>query len=104
MNRKDLLARIKDYLKPVYQERLQGIVLYGSEARKDAGPDSDIDLLILLTGPINFGRELETIINTLYPLQLEVIRPLQAFPVDIERYRAADFSLFRQAQSEGLAA
>lgn len=69
-----LLARIKSHLQAVYGDRLRGVVLYGSEARGEATPDSDVDILVLLTGPVALGRELCTIIEALYPLQLETVR------------------------------
>ena len=45
-----LLRQIHSIISPVYGERLAGTVLYGSEARGTAQPDSDIDVLILLSG------------------------------------------------------
>lgn len=56
------------------------IILYGSEARGDAQPDSDIDLLVLLDGDTNLTpeRELE-IIRPLYELEMEsgvIISPM----------------------------
>ena len=47
-----LLARVKARLQAIYGDRLGGGVLYGSEAQGEAAPDSDIDILILLTGPV----------------------------------------------------
>ena len=58
-----LLACIKSRLRAVYGDRLRGVVLYGSEARREATPDSDVDILVLLTGPVALGRELHTIIG-----------------------------------------
>src|SRR5947209_19938254 len=77
-----LLARIKSRLQAVYGDRLRGVVLYGSEARGESTPDSDVDILVLLAGPVALGRDLHTIIEALYPLQLEIHRVLEAFRVD----------------------
>ena len=37
-----------------YGDRLKGVVLYGSMARKQATPTSDIDLLVLLAPPLDY--------------------------------------------------
>lgn len=54
MTRAELLEKLRD-LKPWLEE--QGIVnvrLFGSYARDEAGPDSDVDLLVDMTRPLGF--------------------------------------------------
>src|SRR5437763_9618673 len=97
-----LLARIKSCLQAVYGDRLRGVVLYGSEARGEATPDSDVDILVLLAGPVALGRDLHTIIETLYPLQLEMDRVLEAFPVDETDYLRGEYVWYRNVQKEGI--
>lgn len=46
------LAEAKARLQATYGDRLRRVVLYGSRARGDAAPDSDVDLLVVLQGPI----------------------------------------------------
>lgn len=104
MNRDQLLARIKAILADTYGDRLRGVVLYGSEARGESDPDSDIDLLVLLDAPVDFGKELRTCIHVLYPLVLELERPIHATPVDISVYEAQEFPLYRNAKGEGILA
>jgi predicted nucleotidyltransferase len=102
MDREELLNRIKDRLEDAYGDRLQGIVLYGSEARGEAEPDSDIDLLVLLKGPIELWNDIQTNVHALYDLQLEVIRPIHAMPVDVEVFQAGEYALYRNAKREGV--
>jgi predicted nucleotidyltransferase len=97
-----LLARIKSRLQAVYGDRLRGVVLYGSEARGEATPDSDVDIMVLLAGPVVLGRELYKIIEALYPLQLEMNRVLEAFPVDEADYLRGEYAWYRNAQKEGI--
>lgn len=102
MTREHLLRQIKARLQAVYGDRLQGVVLYGSEARGDAETDSDIDLLVLLDGTVELGRDARTIIDALYPLVIQAGRPIHAQPVEVDVYEAGGFSLYRNAQDEGI--
>lgn len=102
--RTELLKRMKALLAEALGPRLRGIVLYGSEARGDAQPDSDIDVLVLLHGPVQFGRDLRTCIHALYPLVLEIERPIHAKPASLDLYQAQEFALYRNAKREGILA
>ena len=62
MERDELLKRMKAALAEAFGRRLRGVVLYGSEARGGAQPESDIDVLVLLDGPVDFGEDLRTCI------------------------------------------
>jgi len=104
MRREELLSEIKSRLQAAHAERLYGVVLYGSEARGDAEQDSDIDVLVLLKGPIAYLHDLRTNISALYPLVLEIERPIHAKPVDVDVYEEAVFPLYRNAKTEGIMA
>ena len=102
MDGQELLAAIKQRLLIAHGRRLRAVVLYGSEARGEAQPDSDLDVLVLLNGPIDFGKDLRTNINALYDLVLALERPISAKPVDIAAYEAAEYPLYQHAKAEGL--
>lgn len=104
MDRDELLARIKALLAEAFGRRLRGVVLYGSEARGQSDPDSDIDVLVLLDGPFDYGGDLTTSIDVLYPLVLEVERPIDVMPVEQSVYEAQEFALYRHAKREGILA
>jgi hypothetical protein len=57
--------------------------------------------MVLLKGPVRLGRDLETIVEALYPLQLKVDRPIHALPVSSEIFRAGEYGVYRNAQREG---
>ena len=102
MNREALLAEMKSRLAGAFGPRLQGVVLYGSAARGDAGADSDIDLLVLLAGPIDAWPDIRAAVGALYELEGEIGRHIHVAPADIADYRAARFALYRNAQREGI--
>lgn len=43
-----ILTTVKGYLTNLYQDRLQAMILYGSQARGDSHDASDIDILVVL--------------------------------------------------------
>ncbi len=102
MQRDIMLSQIKEQMLALYGDRLKGVVLYGSEARGEAGTESDVDVLVLLDGPLEFGYEIRRIISALYDLQLQVIRPLEVIPVDVSEYKAQKWPVFRNATAEGI--
>ena len=58
MSRKDIVNQISQAIRRV--DPTATAILYGSEARGDARPDSDIDVLILLDGDqMSLKREME---------------------------------------------
>lgn len=99
-----LLKEIKRMLAARFGARLRSVILYGSEARGTAAIDSDIDIFVLLDGPINLGADLEEAITATYPLQLQIDRPLHYSICDFKEYEAGEFSLYRTSKLEGIAA
>ncbi|MCX5674106.1 MAG: nucleotidyltransferase domain-containing protein [Planctomycetota bacterium] len=103
MERAELLKRIKATLQEAFGPRLRGVILYGSEARGTAEPDSDIDLLVLLEGPVTWDDSKKSI-HVLYPLVLEIGRPIHAVEVDEAEYEAQEWPLYRMVKAEGVSA
>src|SRR5262252_162169 len=98
-----ILQHCRALLQALYGKRLQGVVLYGSCARGTEAPESDIDLMVLLEGPVDEAREIRRIWEALYPLQLESDRLLSVVPVDVALYNRGEYALYRQAKAEGVA-
>ncbi|OGP58147.1 MAG: hypothetical protein A2V67_05705 [Deltaproteobacteria bacterium RBG_13_61_14] len=101
MTREELLHRIKELLQEAYGDRLQGVIFYGSEARGEATKDSDIDILVLLKGPVDLWEDIRTNVKALYDLELEDIHPIHALPVEIEVFEAGEYAIFRNVKIEG---
>lgn len=98
----ELLREIKARLQAVHGKRLRGVVLYGSAVRGEDGPESDIDVLALLRGPVDHWEDARVSIQSLYPLIFRLDRSIHAKPVDVEVYTAAEFPLYQNARAEGM--
>jgi predicted nucleotidyltransferase len=98
----DLLLQIKGLLAEEFGERLAGVVLFGSEATGVSSKDSDIDMLVLLKGPVLLGTDLDRIISATYPVQLTCSRALHLIPADADDFRDGKASLYRAAKREGV--
>ncbi|HEX3526643.1 MAG TPA: nucleotidyltransferase domain-containing protein [Thermoanaerobaculia bacterium] len=93
---------IRSRLGAVFHERLRGVLLYGSEARNEAQAGSDVDLMVLLDGPVRLSRDLDTIVEALYPVQLEIDAPIHATPISAETFEAGEWGVYRNARREGV--
>ena len=75
------------------------IVLFGSAAREDAGPDSDLDLLVVKRGALR--RKLaQAIYSDLYGVG-RAVDVVVVTPEDLERYRDSIGLVIAPALQEG---
>jgi len=51
-----ILRQLRQELHQLWGNRLEAIYLYGSQARGDAHPDSDVDVLAVLKGDFDYFR------------------------------------------------
>jgi predicted nucleotidyltransferase len=54
---KTIVSELRKNLAAIYGPDLCNVLLFGSQARGDAEPGSDIDVLVVLPGPVNPGAE-----------------------------------------------
>lgn len=96
------LKDLQKYLAKVYGERLRGVYLYGSYARGDFHPDSDVDVLIVLAGTINPGQEIDRIGDGVADICLDHNVLIATFPVSEEWLQQRKSPLFENVRREGI--
>lgn len=97
-----LVRRVKARLQALYGERLAGVYLYGSHARGEARPDSDVDVLVVLHGEVDVWREIDRLVEATYDLEREAEELISVHPVSTERFTRGDVSLHRNVRREGI--
>ena len=66
-----ILGTLREHLEALYGERLARMILFGSQAREDAEPGSDIDVLVVLKGSVDAFEEIERTGDIVPDLSLE---------------------------------
>ncbi|HEU4493276.1 MAG TPA: nucleotidyltransferase domain-containing protein [Rubrobacteraceae bacterium] len=97
----DVIRELDGGLRELYGERHRGLVLYGSHGRGEADEGSDVDLLLLLEGQVQVGREIRRSSDLVASLSLESSRVLSLIPVSVEDYRASSDPYLVNARREG---
>ena len=99
-----ILAKFRAALEEMYGARLERVVLFGSQARGDARPDSDYDVAVFLNGSgKTFDRWAE--LNKLAALRVKFLDESGAF-FDAKPYPAAEYRerspLMHEIRREGI--
>jgi predicted nucleotidyltransferase len=100
---REILAEYRQRLEAIYGPRLKRLVLFGSQARGDAEPDSDIDVMIVLEGPLDRWAEVQRCgaMNSELCLKHDaVICRVFATPEQLERRNRA---FYEEVRREGIA-
>jgi len=98
-----ILAELRHHFAQVYGPRLVHLMLFGSQARGDAEPGSDIDVLVVLKGPLNQGEEGARASNFLADLSLRFNTVVNCIYMDEERFLHRNGPLLRNIRREGIA-
>lgn len=87
---KQAIAELVDGLKKLYGDNLSRVILYGSKARGEAEPDSDIDILVVLKKMGLRYDEIKQIGKIRAPICLKYNMVISVMPVE-ERWVEADY-------------
>jgi predicted nucleotidyltransferase len=68
---KTLMAELKEGLQALYGDRLRGLYLFGSYARREADEESDVDVLVVLDRVDNYSQEIDRTGHVVSALSLQ---------------------------------
>lgn len=98
-----ILSRLKEYLQELYGERFSNMILFGSQARGEATTDSDIDVLIVLKGDVDFGTEVERTGEFIANLCLDFDQVIGSFFIAEQEFISRNSPLLINVRREGIA-
>ena len=98
----DVVLELEKGLRELYGERYRGLLLYGSYARGTAWEGSDVDLLLLLAGPVDVVKELLATEPVVWPLSLDSCLVLSVMPVDVDAFERGDTMFLRVVNREAI--
>jgi predicted nucleotidyltransferase len=96
-----LLTDLRRALDDLYGDRLVRLMLYGSQARGDTHEESDVDLLVVLKGPVESGHEIRRMGDIRTRLGLQHERALSLLPISETEYQERSSSWLTNARRDG---
>lgn len=99
-----LLAELREALEGIYGDRLHKLYLFGSYARGDARPGSDVDVLVVLDRVDSYGDEIKRTSRARADIALEHDVSISLVYVSISDWEKSKEPLLFRVRREGKAA
>jgi predicted nucleotidyltransferase len=97
-----IVRQLKNSLVALYGARLRRVVVYGSQARGDTDQFSDIDVLVVLKGPVQPAAEIARTGEIVAELSLQFNAVISCLFMDEDRYLNRAGPLLRNIRREGV--
>ena len=98
----EIMQELCNNLLETYQDQLIAVILFGSQARGDATPDSDFDVLIILKDLVQATKEIEKIGFFLSPLCLKYSVVISNLFYSLSRFEKEQTMLIQNIKKEGI--
>lgn len=100
----ELLTELKDGLRSLYGEQLQGVFLYGSHARREAESGSDVDVLVVLDHLPHYCAETERTSELVSTLSLRHDVSISQVFLAVEEWRQQESPFLVSVSQDAIAA
>lgn len=100
----EIAARARQDLEQIYGERLRGVYLYGSAARDQLTPDSDIDIAVILDKIPNRFEEHKRTSKLGSDISLEHDAVVLFFFAEERDFETGRFAIHKVIKEEGIRA
>lgn len=94
----------KQRAQELYGDRLHQVLLFGSQARGEATDASDVDLMVVLEGPVDRFEEIDRMGELTWQIDMEHEVLLSVVPVAKPDFEQGNSPLLRNVRREGVPA
>jgi predicted nucleotidyltransferase len=97
-----MIAELQQHLSALYGDRLIQMIVFGSQARGDAVPGSDVDILVVLQGSVLPGEEIVRTGGIVSDLSLRFDAVISCVFMSEDRFKNRSGPLLRNIRREGI--
>ena len=101
-NLRQLLVDLRRRFEALYDDRLKHMILFGSRARGDMDPDSDVDVLVVLDDEVDAAEEVFRSGGIISDVSLDYGLTICCVFFSEPRYDQGDSPLLRNVMNEGV--
>jgi predicted nucleotidyltransferase len=98
-----ILSELRAGYDRLYGDRLARMILFGSQARGDARPGSDVDVMVILRGAVDANQEGKRTDDFIASVCLKHDALVTPVYISEKRYREEDSPLMLNVRREGVA-